>query len=143
MEHFSFQALFDFIWGNDTILLWLGLISLFSFLASLFLIPYLVVRIPVDYFAEGERQPSRWAEEHIVLRWFLLLVRNVFGMIFIVLGLAMLLLPGQGILTMFVGILLLNFPGKYQFERRLIQLPAINRGIGWLRRRAGREPLIF
>jgi len=143
MEHFTLQALFDFIWGNDTILWSLGLISLLSFIASLVLIPYLVVRIPVDYFAETERQPAAWTQKHIVFRWLVLIVKNLFGVVFILLGLAMLVLPGQGLLTIFIGILLLNFPGKYRFERRLIQRPAINRGIDWLRKRAGQKPLIF
>lgn len=137
------ENLFDTIWGNETMLLMLGLISLFSFVASLFLIPFLVVRIPVDYFAENKRQPSPWAERHIVIRWTVLLIKNLFGLLFILLGLAMLVLPGQGLLTLLIGVLLLNFPGKYHFERWLIQRQSIYRGVEWLRQRAGREPLEF
>lgn len=43
----ALQNLFDMIWGNETLLLWLGIVSVISFVASLFLIPFLVVRIPV------------------------------------------------------------------------------------------------
>lgn len=143
MDSFSLQVLFNFIWGNDAILVALGFISLLSFIASLFLIPYFVVRIPVDYFAEKQRQPAPWAQQHLVIRWLVLIVKNLFGIVFIVLGLAMLVLPGQGLLTIFIGILLLNFPGKYRFERRLIRYPGVHRAIDWLRKRAGREPLIF
>lgn len=143
MDSFSLPALFDFIWGNDRILLGLGLISLVSFIASLFLIPYFVVRIPVDYFAEKQRQPAVWAQKHVIFRWLVLILKNLFGIAFIFLGLAMLILPGQGLLTIFLGVLLVNFPGKYRVERRLIQYPGIHRGIDWLRQRAGREPLNF
>jgi len=143
MENFSLQALFDFIWGNDTILLSLGIVSLLSFIASLFLIPYIVVRIPVDYFAEKKRQPATWLQHYKALRWPVLILKNLLGMVFVLLGLAMLVLPGQGLLTMFLGVMLLNFPGKYRFERKLIQYPAINRAINWLRKRAGRTPLLF
>lgn len=143
MDTIPLQALFDFIWGNDTVLLWLGLGSLFFFVASLFLIPYIVVRIPVDYFAEKERQPTPWAQKYHLFRWPVLILKNLLGLVFVLLGLAMLVLPGQGLLTMFLGVMLLNFPGKYRFERKLIQYPAINRGINWLRTKAGREPLRF
>jgi hypothetical protein len=137
----ALQNLFDLIWGNETLLLWLGIVSLVSFVASLFLIPFLVVRIPVDYFSETKRQPSAWAEQHVIVRWIIKLVKNLLGVVFILLGLAMLVLPGQGLLTLLIGVLLLNFPGKYRFERWLIQRPSIFRAVSWLRQRAGREQL--
>jgi hypothetical protein len=139
----ALQNLFDAIWGNPTMLLSLGLISLFSFVASLLLIPFLVVRIPYDYFAESKRQPAPWAEQHMVIRCVVLLVKNLFGVVFILLGLAMLVLPGQGLLTLLIGVLLVNFPGKYRFERWLIQKPSVNKAVAWLRQRAGRRPLEF
>ena len=139
----ALEQLFEAIWGNPTILLSLGLISAFSFVASLFLIPFLIVRIPADYFAETQRHPSPWAKHHVLIRWGVLVFKNLFGVLFILLGLAMLVLPGQGLLTLLIGILLLNFPGKYRFERWLIKQPAVNKGVAWLRERAGRQPLEF
>ncbi len=139
----ALQDMFHVIWENETLLLMLGLVSFVFFVASLFLIPFLVVRIPVDYFAEQKRQTSPWAEQHVVIRLGVLVVKNFLGVLFIVLGLAMLVLPGQGLLTLLIGVLLLNFPGKYRVERWLIQRPSIYKGVAWLRRRAGREPLEF
>jgi hypothetical protein len=138
-----FEDLFDSIWGNETLLVMLGLGSLVFFVASLFLIPFLVVRIPVDYFAESKRHTTPWAEQHFVVRWTVLVVKNIFGLIFVLLGLAMLVLPGQGLLTLLIGVLLLNFPGKYTFERWLIQRPSIYRAVAWLRKRADQPPLQF
>jgi hypothetical protein len=139
----ALENLFDAIWGNPTLLWSLGLVSFFSFFASLILIPYLVVRIPYDYFSESERQPSPWAEKHVLVRCVVLLIKNLLGFVFILLGLAMLVLPGQGLLTLLIGVLLLNFPGKYRFERWLIQQPSVNKAVSWLRQRAGRRPLEF
>lgn len=139
----ALENLFDAIWGNPTILWSLGLVSLVSFVVSLFLIPFLIVRIPDDYFAESKRHPSPWAQHHVLIRWVILLFKNLFGLLFILLGLAMLVLPGQGLLTLLIGILLLNFPGKYRFERWLIQQPSVYKGVAWLRQRAGRAPLEF
>ena len=54
----------------------------------------------------------------------------------------MLVLPGQGLLTLLVGFLLVDAPGKYRLERWLVSRKAVLRPINWLRRRKGRQPLI-
>ena len=53
----------------------------------------------------------------------------------------MLVLPGQGLLTIFVALVLLDFPGKLRLERWLIRKPAVRRPIDWIRAKAGREPI--
>jgi hypothetical protein len=57
-------------------------------------------------------------------------------------GIAMLVLPGQGVLTMLLGVMLMNFPGKYELERQIIQQPTILKALNWMRRRANRPDLI-
>jgi hypothetical protein len=129
---------------NNEPLLWtLGVISLVTFFASLLIIPWLVVRIPVDYFAEEKRHFVSFRNHHLVLRIVLLVLKNLVGVVFIVLGIGMLVLPGQGLLTILLGIIFLNFPGKYRLERWLIRLRHVHRAVDWLRQRAGRKPLIF
>jgi len=99
------------------------------------------VRIRADYFAHSKRPPSRWADQHPLVRRILRIGKNVLGCLFILAGLAMLVLPGQGLLTLLIGFLLLDFPRKYQFEKWLLRRRYILRPINWLRRRARREPL--
>ena len=53
----------------------------------------------------------------------------------------MLVAPGQGLLTLAAALVLLDFPGKYRLERRLVTQKPVWKSINWLRRRAGREPL--
>ena len=69
--------------------------------------------------------------------------KNVAGVVLVLLGLVMALpgIPGQGILTMIVGITLIDFPGKRGLERRLIGRPRILRSINRLRARFHRAPL--
>jgi hypothetical protein len=45
------------------------------------------------------------------------------------------------LLTLLVGVFLLDFPGKYAFEKWLVGRPGVLRMINWLRRRRGRPPL--
>lgn len=129
---------------TDTEILWtLGIVSVITFFASLMVIPWLVVRIPVDYFAEEKRHFILLEDRRTAMRLVLLVIKNLVGVIFIILGIAMLVLPGQGLLTILLGIIFLNFPGKYRLERWLIRLRVVRRTVDWLRRRYGREPLIF
>lgn len=137
------NALLEQIWNNEALLWLLGMLSLLSLFASLVLIPFLVVRIPVDYFSEKKRQPMPWAHQHVVIRWIVLVLKNVIGLFFLLLGIAMLFLPGQGLLMMFIGILLLNFPGKYRLQRWLVRRLSVRNAVNWLRRRSGKPPLRF
>ena len=47
---------------------------------------------------------------------------------------------GQGLLTLLVGLLLMNFPGKYQLERWLVGRPGVLAALDWLRQRKGEPP---
>jgi hypothetical protein len=49
--------------------------------------------------------------------------------------------PGQGLLTIAVGLILLDFPGKFRLERWLATRRSVWRSLNWLRRRAGSKPL--
>jgi hypothetical protein len=69
--------------------------------------------------------------------------KNLLGYILIVAGILMLVLPGQGTWTIVVGIMLLNFPGKYKLERWIVSRGPVLRSINWVRRRAGRDPLVL
>jgi len=122
---------------------WLLLVSIGSFVATIVAVPMLLIRIPADYFAHDKRQPLTRARQHILVRVLLIVVKNTLGAVLILLGLLFLLTPGQGLLTMLVGLMLMNYPGKYQLERWLISRPAIYSSINWLRQRAHREPLIM
>ncbi len=124
--------------------LWLlGIISLITFVGTLIVVPWLIVRIPTDYFASRKREVAAWSHRHPAVRWLLLIAKNLFGGILVIMGIVMLVLPGQGLLTILIGLVLLNFPGKYRFERWLVLRRPILRSVNWLRRRSDREPLRF
>lgn len=130
-------------WINDhQALIWaLGGASVVVFVLGLLLVPVLVVRVPTDYFAHDQRPPSRWAKRHPVVRLVMLVGKNLLGGVLIVAGLAMLALPGQGLLTLLLGFLLIDLPGKYRIEKWLVRRRWVHRPIDWMRRRRGREPL--
>lgn len=134
--------LIEWLEAHETILWLMALTSVLTTLLSVVVVYWLLVNIPQDYFLPEKRHSPRWAQMHPILRWMLLVAKNLLGVVLIVSGLALTLLPGQGLLTMLVGVMLLNFPGKYRLERRLVSYPGVRRSIDWLRTRSGRPPLM-
>lgn len=122
---------------------WMGAFSLIMFIGTLIAIPILVARIPADYFTRSDRAGGREQTKHPVLRLLGRLFKNVLGFVFIVAGLVMLVLPGQGIITILVGITLMEFPGKRAVERRIVAQPTVLRMINWMRARAQQSELIM
>ena len=120
---------------------WIGILSMATFVGTLIVIPILVVRIPEDYFKLEKQDPDRYHGRHPVTRLIGLVVKNIIGIIFVLAGLAMLLLPGQGLVTILIGITLTNFPGKYALERHIVQQPTVLRAINWMRAKANRPTL--
>lgn len=122
---------------------WLGIIlSLALFLGSLALLPFLASWIPEDYFMSSKRRKkTEYKRGFWFVRKILFLLKNLLGLILFLAGLLMLVTPGQGILTLFLALIFLNFPGKRRLEFALIRRPAIYRGINILRRMRKKKPL--
>lgn len=120
----------------------LTVLSIVFFVGSLIAIPFILVRLPADFF--DIRVPRPWMEDHHpVLRVIGHVVKNVVGAIFLFAGFLMLFLPGQGILTMLIGISMLDFPGKRKVEAKLIGQPAVLHALNSMREKFGKPPLII
>ena len=76
------------------------------------------------------------------MRAALLAFRNVIGIVLILAGIAMLVLPGQGVLTILAGLVLLHFPRKHEVMRWIVSRRAVLASANWVRHRAGRPPLV-
>lgn len=117
-------------------------VSVLLFVLSLIGLPLVLTRMPTDFFSRPERRRRKLAERQRPL-WFVVLrsLKNALGGVLLLLGLLMLVMPGQGLLTIFVAILLLDFPGKRRLQRWIISLPSVHRPVNALRRRNGLPPL--
>jgi len=122
------------------LLLWASSLSLLAVIATIVGVPWVVGRLPGDYFARQERVSWRESSAEPVFAMILGALKNLLGLLLIVLGLIMLVTPGQGILTVLIGLLLMNFPGKFRLERWLALRPGVWRGLNWLRHRQGQLP---
>lgn len=127
----------------EAILIWVAVASTIALVLSLMLVPFFIVRIPSDYFARGSDYKKLWADQHALISGLLVIAKNLLGYIFVMAGIIMLALPGQGLLTILIGIMLLDFPGKQKLVRWVISRQTVLRSVNWIRRQAGREPLVL
>jgi hypothetical protein len=120
---------------------WLAVAAAAFVLIGLVALPAIAIYLPQDYFVRDRRLPARHARRHPVLWWVVAILKNILGFLLVAAGVAMLVLPGQGLLTILMGLGLLNFPGKYTFERWIFGRPAVASTLNRIRSAAGRRPL--
>lgn len=123
---------------------WLFAVSAAMFVGTLVVIPWLVIRMSPEYFLRKSPPEESWRGQHPVIRWTLRGAKNALGVFFVLAGivLSVPLVPGQGLLTLLVGVSLLDFPGKRRLELSIVRQRHVRHGIDWIRRRAGRPPLV-
>ncbi|CAN5155453.1 hypothetical protein BH20ACI2_BH20ACI2_06250 [soil metagenome] len=103
-----------------------------------------MLKIPANYFSSHYIQDflpdSSW-----FVRWSAVILKNLFGVFLIVLGIILSLpgVPGQGILTILLGLIMLDIPGKRPLEARIIKRPSVLAAINRLRARYNKPPLVM
>jgi hypothetical protein len=125
---------------------WIAIASLMFLILSiggLALVSAMVIRLPADYFSD---QPQRgyWIDRHPALRWGGLIAKNLLGIALIGIGIVLSLpgVPGPGLLTILLGVMLTDFPGKRRLECWLIRRPAILSAVNGLRERYNKPPFV-
>lgn len=143
IARFEQDGWWDGLWqwaeANGDVLAWLFVGSIVSLVLCALLLPVIVLRMPADYFASSrdEQEAPKTA-----LAWIGRIGKNLLGLVFLLAGIAMLVLPGQGVLTILIGLMLLNFPGKRALERRIVGRPAILSLLNRMRKKRDLPPLI-
>jgi hypothetical protein len=100
-----------------------------------------ILALPPSYFCDDRQL---WIDRHPVVRWLGIVGKNLLGLVIIALGIVLSLpgIPGQGLLTIAIGLVLLDFPGKRRFIAAVIGRPAVLSRINDLRRFFQRPPLV-
>jgi UPF0716 family protein affecting phage T7 exclusion len=119
-----------------------ALIFLVSFFANLGIVSLILVKLPADHFSKRRKTkfragPRPWLHAAKVIG------KNIAGILLVALGVVLSLpgVPGQGLLTVLLGIMLLDFPGRHRLEQKLLSKPSIVNTINKLRGRFGKKPL--
>ncbi|MHB8789675.1 MAG: PGPGW domain-containing protein [Desulfobulbaceae bacterium] len=121
----------------------LGLVSVITFFGSLLAIPWLIGRLPANYFTLHRRKVEERHKQHPFVARMIFVLRNGIGTLFLLAGIAMLLLPGQGIITILIGFSFMDFPGKHVLEDTLIRRPSVLKSLNWLRHKQKKQPFVL
>lgn len=132
------QQISDFFdaWGW-----WVAAGSVLMFVISLAAMPYIVARIPVDYFTHHGRHRMSQSSRHPIIELVLVILKNLLGAILLLAGIIMLFTPGQGLLSILFGLMIMNYPGKYRLECWIIRKPLIFGAVNAMREKQGEPPL--
>jgi hypothetical protein len=120
------------------------LIFLASFFLNLGIVSLILVKLPADHFSKN-RKTKFWAGPNPALHAAKVIGKNILGVLLVALGIVLSVpgVPGQGLLTILLGIMLLDFPGRDRLEQKLLSRPSIVNTINKLRGRFNKPPLVL
>ncbi|MGH9949178.1 MAG: hypothetical protein ACRD6X_18560, partial [Pyrinomonadaceae bacterium] len=121
MTDWLFEFWTTLTWGTIA----LGaLVFVASFSLSILMVAVVIIKLPANYFSTHYQQDfmpnASW-----LTRWGATIAKNVAGVILILAGIVMVVGPGQGVLTILIGLILLDIPGKRPIEARIIGRPTV------------------
>src|SRR6266480_2145790 len=121
-----------------------ALLFLVTFSINVAIVSFVLVRIPSNYFSK-EHPRAFLSDRPAVIRYFGIVGKNLCGALLVVLGIVLSVpgVPGQGILTILLGIMLLDFPGRRNLEYKLVSRPSVFRTINKLRHKFGKPTLVL
>jgi hypothetical protein len=115
-----------------------------SLAISMIALAIVMVKIPENYFSTHYKQDFL-PNSPFLVRWGAVILKNILGIFLIILGILLSLpgVPGQGVLTILLGLIMIDIPGKRPLEARIIKRPAVLSTINNLRARYQKPPLIL
>jgi hypothetical protein len=135
-----------FVWALITLHgIFLGvLLFLLTFSINLAIVSFVLVKLPADYFKKDNAR-AFLSERTPVIRYLGLIGKNLLGVLLVALGIILSVpgVPGQGLLTILLGIMLLDFPGRRNLEYKLVSRPSVFKAINKLRHRFGKPNLML
>ena len=123
---------------------WIAIASIIMFIVSIASMPLILARIPVDYFTllGHQRLRQEHQQRHPVLRLLLACIKNTLGALLLTAGIIMLFTPGQGLLSILFGLMIMNYPGKYRLECAIIRKPLVFNTINTMRKKQNYPALL-
>jgi hypothetical protein len=127
-------------WISKETLLWVSTASGIGLLIIAIVIPWLIVKMPGDYFSHPKRY-NRLDRKPAMVRIPLRILKNILAIALLVLGGIMFLTPASGLFPILLGVALADFPGKHKLERWILCRDSIRNSMNWLRRKFRRKPV--
>jgi len=128
---------------NETFIFYAAIFSVLFFFIGIILIPYIILKIPHDYFSYSSKKEYFSRKRDIAVYYMKMALRNIAALFLFFLGIFLLITPGQGLLTILLSFLLADIPGKYKIEKYLIKNKKIYNLLNRFRRKHGKKSFIL
>lgn len=128
---------------NDIFIFYTAVFSVLFFLVGITLIPYLILKIPYDYFNYSSKKAYFSNKREIAVYYLKMILRNIAAFLLFLIGVILLFIPGQGLLTIFLSLLLADIPGKYKIEKYMIKKEKIYNMLNGFRQKHGVKPFVL
>ena len=115
-------------------------VSVASFVVSILFCTLVIAYLPSDYFL-SKRQLRHIRQP--IFRIGLKCIKNLFAVLLVIVGIIQIPLPGQGVLTILIGVIISDIPGKRKLERRIISSPVVLATANSIRSRFKRPMLLL
>lgn len=125
----------DWISDNYRVIQWVGLVSVLLFFLSLFILRCVIVRLPDDYFVIDSPASNKHSGNLIDLA--LRVAKNLFGFLLIICGIILLVIPGQGLVTIVLGAWIIDLPWIIKIKRKFVYSRLVKRALNWIRSKNG------
>ena len=131
----------DWISDYNQIIQWAGIVSVFLFFLSLFLLRYVIIRMPEDYFitTSSISKSHSKSPQKIIVR----VAKNVVGFLLTICGIILLFTPGQGMITILIGLCLIDLAIVNQFKKKIINNSKVQKALNWIRTKKSVKPFNF
>ena len=131
----------DWISDYNQIIQWAGIVSVFLFFLSLFLLRYVILRLPEDYFitASSISKSHSKSPQKIIVR----VAKNAVGFLLTICGIILLFTPGQGMITILIGFCLIDLAIVNQFKKKIINNRKVQKALNWIRTKKSVKPFNF
>ena len=120
---------------------WIIISSLMLMLSVVIIVPYILINLPIDYFS-FKKNIGIINKLTFPYNFILVGLKNGVGFILVCFGVILLFIPGQGLLTIFAGLMLINFPGKRSLELYIVRKKSVLNAINWIRVKADKEKIV-
>ena len=131
-----------------TSLTWQGLligilVFAITFCVNLAIVSFILVKLPPNYFSSSY-QRNFLSGRHPALHAAGIIGKNALGVLLVAIGILLSIpgVPGQGLLTILLGIMLLDFPGKRRLEQKLLSKRGVLKTINRLRLKFDKPALV-
>ena len=117
-------------WINDhyQIIQWIGIASILFFFLSIFIMHFVITKLPHDYFLDNISHSSK-NHKNLLFR----VVKNLSGLLLAISGIILLFIPGQGLLTIALGLCLIDIPCIEIIKKRFILSALVKKTLNWVR----------